>query len=96
MRRTQSLPIGQLIRQYLRQEGLETPLAQQRLLDAWPQVMGPVITSYTRELYIRDQTLYVHLNSAVLRQELSSSRDAVVRNLNKYVGVDVITQVVFR
>ena len=96
MRRTTATPIGQLVRQYLRQEGLETPLAQQRLLDAWPQVMGPVITSYTRELYIINQTLHVHLNSAVLRQELSSSRDMIVRNLNQYVGVDVIADIVFR
>ena len=96
MRRNQASPIGQLIRQYLRQEGLETPLAQQRLLNSWPIVMGPVINSYTRELYIRNQTLFVHLSSAVLRQELSSSRDVVVRNLNRCVGVDVITDIVFR
>lgn len=96
MRRTQAAPIGQLIRQYLRQEGLETPLAQQRLLDAWPEMMGPIITSYTRELFICDRTLVVHLSSAVLRQELSSSRDMIVRNLNQRVGVDVITDIVFR
>ena len=28
----------------LREQGLETPLMQKRLVDAWPEVAGPVIT----------------------------------------------------
>ena len=31
----------------LREQGLETPLNQKRLVEAWPRVAGPVITRYT-------------------------------------------------
>ena len=31
----------------LREQGLETPLLQKRLVEAWPQVVGPVIARYT-------------------------------------------------
>ena len=63
MKRNDAEQIGKLIQQYLRQESLESPLNEQRLLDAWPQVLGPA-ASYTSNLYIRNQTLYVHLTSA--------------------------------
>lgn len=96
MRRSQATPIGQLIREYLRQESLETPLNQTRLLSAWPEVMGPAIASYTRELYIRNQTLFVHLSSSVLRQELMPARQRIVSMLNERVGAEVIMDVVFR
>lgn len=52
--------------------------------------------SYTRDLYIRNQVLYVHLTSAALRQELMMGRELLVRNLNQKVGATVITNIIFR
>ena len=95
MRRNKAEQIGQLIRNYLRQESLETPLNERRLIGAWGEVAGAIVASYTRELYIKNQTLYVCLYSAALRQELMMGRDLLVRNLNKHVGAQVITNIVF-
>ncbi len=96
MKRNEATSIGELIRQFLREESLESPLNEQRLLDAWSEVLGPAIASYTSNLYIRNQTLYVHLTSAVLRQELMMGREMLIRNLNKKVGATVITTIIFR
>ena len=96
MKRNNAEPIGKLIQQFLRQESLESPLNEQRLLDAWPQILGPAIASYTKELYIRNQILYVHLTSAALLQELMMGRELLVRNLNQKVGATVITNIIFR
>lgn len=95
MKRSEAKSIGELVRHYLRQESLESPLNERRLVNAWPDVMGPTISSYTRGLYIKNQTLYVHLISSVLRQELMMGRDEIVRNLNRHVGAQVITNIVF-
>ena len=96
MKRNDAQSIGQLIRAYLRQESLESPLNERRLVNAWPEVVGPAIASYTDGLFVRNQTLFVHLTSSVLRQELMMGRDLLVRNLNKHVGAQVITNIVFR
>ena len=93
--RTVPLLIGKLIQQFLRQESLESPLNEQRLLDAWPQILGPA-AAYTSNLYIRNQTLYVHLTSAALRQELMMGREVLIRTLNQRVGATVITNIIFR
>ncbi len=96
MKRNDAQSIGQLIRAYLRQESLESPLNERRLINAWPEVVGPTIASYTDGLFIRNQTLHVHLTSAPLRQELMMARALLVRNLNRHVGAQVITDIVFR
>ncbi|MDR1004621.1 MAG: DUF721 domain-containing protein [Prevotellaceae bacterium] len=96
MKRNQAKSIGDLIRVYLRQESLETPLNEQRLVNAWGEVMGETILSYTKGLFIKNQVLYVHLTSAPLRQELMMGREMLVRNLNRHVGATVITNIVFR
>ena len=43
MRRNKAECIGDIIRQYLRQEGLETPLNETRMAAAWSEVMGRLL-----------------------------------------------------
>lgn len=96
MKRNNTEQIGEVIRKFLRQSGLESPLNEFRLVDAWREVVGPTISKYTLNLYIRNQTLFVHLSSSVLRQELQMQREMLVRNLNMKVGANVIVDIVFR
>ena len=96
MRRTNSEAVGDLIRQYLRQQGLEAPLNEYRLIQGWEYVMGPIIARYTKELIIRNQTLHVQLTSPVIRQELMMQRREIIPRLNAYVGAQVIADIVFR
>ena len=79
----------------LREQGLETPLLQKRLVDAWPEVAGTVIARYTLNTYIYNQTLYVRLSNPSLRANLSLMREELVRKLNAAVGQQVITDVRF-
>ncbi len=94
MERRKSEAIGDVLQRFLRQEGLETPLAQYRLIQAWPQVTGKAVAEATTELYIKNQTLYARLTSAVLRSELMMQRQALAYALNQYVQAQVITDVV--
>lgn len=96
MRRNNAEQIGDMIRKFFRQNGLESPLNEYRLVEAWKDVVGPTITRYTSNLYIKNQILYVHLSSSVLRQELMMGREMLVRNLNNHVGAQVIVNIIFR
>ena len=96
MRRNNAEQIGDVIRYFLRQQGLESPLNEYRLVQAWEDMVGPAIARYTDNLYIKNQTLYVHLTSAVLRQELMMARELLIKNLNRAVGAQVIVNIVFR
>ena len=87
--------IGELILRNLRSQGLETPLLQKRLVDAWPTVMGDMVAGYTQEVYIRNQTLWVHLTSPALRADLSMMKQEIVKKLNAAVGSQVIADIRF-
>ena len=89
------LQIKDLILRNLRVQGLETPLLQKRLIDAWPTVMGDSIASYTQELFIRNQTLFVRLKNHALRADLSMMGKDIVRRLNEYVGEQIIVDIHF-
>ena len=96
MRRNDAESVGMLIRKFLRQEGLETPLNEKRLIDSWSEVMGKGVASLSKPLYIKNQVLYVEVTSAPLRQQLMMGRQQLVTRLNQQVGAQVITNIIFR
>lgn len=85
--------INDLLNMYLRHEGLETPLLQKRAIDAWDNLMGEMITRYTGEKFIKNQTLYVKIINPALRQDLSMMKTRIVQRINQAVGGQVITDV---
>ena len=87
--------IKELILRNLRSQGLETPLLQKRLIEAWPVVAGEAIARYTTEVSIRNQTLFVRLRVPALRADLSMRRQEFVQRLNEYVGNQVIADIRF-
>ena len=95
MRKQKAMQVGTLINQFLREEGLETPYNEYRLIEAWPEVMGQGIANLTSSLQIRNSVLYVRLQSSVLRQELMASRRNLAQRLNEYVGAQVIENIIF-
>ncbi|MBO5593923.1 MAG: DUF721 domain-containing protein [Prevotella sp.] len=87
--------LRELILRNLRAQGLETPLLQKRLIDSWPEVAGELVAGYTQNLYIRNQTLFVHLTRPALRADLMMMRAELVRKLNAHVGSQVIADIKF-
>lgn len=85
--------IDELLPRVIRENGLETPLLQRRLIDAWDTVTGNIVANYTGEKYICNQTLFVHISNPALRADLSMMRSQLVRRLNESVGSMVITDV---
>ena len=55
MKKKNAEPIGKILQRFLRQESLESPLNEQRLISAWPEVLGPAMDAYTGDLYIKNQ-----------------------------------------
>lgn len=86
--------IGQLVREFLREESLETPLAEYRAQQAWTSVVGMGIERYTRSVRVKGGTMYVELKSPALRSNLLLGRAGLVQRINQEVGTDVITNIV--
>ena len=87
--------IKDVILQTLHEQGLQTPLLQKRLVDAWPTVVGPAIARYTLNTYIYNQTLYVRLSNPALRADLSMMRRELTKKLNDHIGEMVISDIRF-
>ena len=95
MRRRETESIKDLIQEFLKLRKLDKPLFEKKIINAWSKVLGENISEYTTDIIVRNRKLYVTLSSSVLRHDLFLSRDEIMQSLNKYVGCDVIDEVVF-
>ncbi|MCH5169094.1 MAG: DUF721 domain-containing protein [Prevotellaceae bacterium] len=91
---TKAKPLRDVLLAYLRAEGIETPLLEYRITQAWSKVMGETINRYTRQIYVKGGQLHVQLTSAPLRQNLLMEHRHIAQKLNDYVGAYVISDVV--
>lgn len=93
MERRKSEQLNDVIMRFLRQSGLEMPLNQYRLIQAWNDVAGKMVAEQTKEIFIKNQTLYVRVSSPAIRANLMMNRSRLVVLLNRQVGADVIVNI---
>ena len=95
MFRRQPTKIEGIISTIMRNQGLETPLLQRRLVNAWEEIAGETVARYTAEKQIRNQTLFIKLLNPALRSDLSMQKSLLITRLNDHVGAQIITDIRF-
>jgi len=89
------MKIGEALKEVLHDHGLDQKIEETRLLEEWEQMMGQHINKHTLSKRISKSILYIKLDSAALRHELSYSRDKLKQALNKSIGKEIIIDIVF-
>ena len=96
MNNNNQLTLKEAIDQMLKAYQLKARMAEQQVISSWPATMGTMIAKHTTKLYISNRQLFVSLDSAALRQELSYSKEKIIKNLNEAAGANVIDTIHFQ
>lgn len=96
MRRQTTSTIGEALSLWIEAMKMRPKMEETRLMAAWNPTVGPLIASKTRDLYINKRTLYVSVDSSVIRRELLIAKEKLISQLNDASGGDVISDIVFR
>lgn len=96
MRRNQTQNISEIIAAILKANGMEDKLSEVRLIKSWEELLGKSVARRTKDLQIRNRTLFVTLTSPVARNELMMIRDELIKRLNEQAGKQVIDKIVLR
>lgn len=88
--------IGDVLRQIIQVNKLQPGMDQIDVKDAWKNLMGNGVNSYTKNVALRGSTLYVELTSSVLREELSHGKSKIITMINEELQREVIKDVILR
>lgn len=96
MQKSNEQSIREAIDLMLKTYGLDGRMKEIRLIDSWEKVMGKPVARHTREIFIRERRLFVRLDSAALREELSYGREKILKMLNEEAGEQILDEVVLQ
>lgn len=92
-RRTNDAPVGSIILRMLKAYGIEDKYFEARTKQLWHETMGPTISGYTQNIYVKNRKLYITISSASLRQEISYSKEKIKKFINDGIGQEFIQAV---
>jgi hypothetical protein len=62
--------------------GLDERMQELKILDIWKECVGNAIAGYSRPVELRKNKLFVRVENAVWRFELSAKRNEIIAKLN--------------
>ena len=77
MRRSKGQPIGEVIKELLKNYDLTSKFNEAHVITSWDKLMGPSVTKYTVKIEVEKRILFVKLSNAALKQELSYARQKI-------------------
>ncbi len=96
MRRNKTQTLGDVLQEYVKALKLQGKLDEVRIKDEWNEMMGGAIANSTKEVYMKNDILFVHLKSSIIRNELFMMRSSIVNRLNEKIGKNVIREMILK
>lgn len=88
--------ISDVLKEIIQVNKLQPGMDQIEVKEAWKNLMGNGVNSYTKNVLLKGTTLYVELTSSVLREELSFGKEKIIKMINDELRRDVVAVVVLR
>lgn len=84
------------MQEMIREYRLGPQLNESRIKTLWHQLMGKTISTYTSNIQVRKNVLYLTILSAPLKHELSFAKEKILTLLNEELGEDYLKEVIIR
>lgn len=94
-RTSNEAPLKEVIDRWLKAYGLDGKMKELDVINAWPELMGPAVANRTKDIRIKNKTLYLTLDSSVMRDELANGKSIIIHRINEKVGFEIINDIWF-
>ena len=88
--------VGAVLRQMLRDLGIDQPIRRADAVRLWPKVVGEKISQMTEPLFFSNGKIFVRVKSDVWRNELFFQKRELVHRLNQALGQNLVHDIVLR
>ena len=94
-RTSNEAPLKEVIDRWLKAYKLDGKMKEIEVVNAWPELMGTAVAHRTKEISIRNKTLYLKMESSVMRDELAHGKSIIIQRVNDHAGFEIINDIWF-
>ena len=95
LRTAETSTVKSAIHELLNTYKIKDKFTATQITASWGTLMGEPIARRTEKIYMKDKKLFVKLNSAPLKNELSLSKQKVISLFEKEFGEGAVQDIVF-
>jgi Dna[CI] antecedent, DciA len=95
-RKSNEQSIKDVISDFVQSNHMKNKLIEINIINNWEKIVGVLIAKNTTKIYFFKKKLFIHIESAPLRNELNYSREKIMELINKEAGEKLIDEVVVR
>ena len=96
MRRQRVVKLGDLFGEYLKKEGLEEGILRMKIFEAWDEIVGEKLSSYTIDKFFKDGKLFCRISSSAARNTLFMQRVEIVNKINKKLEIYIVKVLILK
>jgi len=90
------ISLGDALKLFLSKSPLKPKLDAVHIQEKWEELMGKTIAKYTTSIQLYNKKLIVTTSVAPLKQELSYSKEKIIRLLNEAFGEEIVKEVIIK
>lgn len=94
IRKSEATPLGDVIKDMIEAYHLNKKFDQTTVINLWPKLMGNTIASRTKGIFMKDDKLFINVESSPLKQELLMNKERIMTLFEEALGKRVIKDVV--
>lgn len=87
--------IKEVLERYLETFRLKKTYEETYVTAHWEKIMGKPIASRTTSVFVKNNILYVKLDSAPLREELIRAKSKILQLVNNEMGENFVVDIVY-
>ena len=87
--------IGDILRNYFKDLGIEKPLKRCQAIDIWSEVVGIKLSEVTKPQRVSGGKIFVKVKNDTWRYEIEFHKQEIVHKLNHRLGDEIINDIIF-
>jgi predicted nucleic acid-binding Zn ribbon protein len=96
MKRVNYMPLGDLLKLFIKEYGLEQGLERTRIFVAWDKAVGEKYAMMTTNKFFKNGKLYCSINSSAAKTQLFINRESIKKMINAELENDVVEEIILK
>jgi hypothetical protein len=96
MRRSQTQRLGDLLKDYTRNQNLDGKLKELEIIELCHEILGLTMGRYVRRITMKNSELTIEVSSSIVKSELIMLREELRAQLNEKAGVSLVSKIILK